>query len=368
VDASGKITDIGQPPSKLRVAWVAAPQTLDNFAPVLEPLAVGLTDELIELLLICPPKVDTHPLPTPPMDVVRCSRMCGGIFGTGALRALIDEIVSRKVQIIHALDIRAAHLTRKLGRRIDVPYVISSWTRRDGRRLGRLDDRAAAVLAGSEPLRRNLLGSHVADPEKVHLVRPGVHQVQEVGCFADPQRSVAIVAAGPMDRFADFEAVLKSFAELRERRYDCVLMLIGNGRAEKRLRMRTEQLDLQKEVTFVDHQSASRIPAILKGADLFISPVRGGGYGNLSLLGMAAGTPVLTTENGASDFLIDTETALVFQEGKSADLTAKLTALLDNRSAARSLAQNALAHLREHHSPAKMVSEVTKIYRNAVGQ
>ena len=128
----------------------------------------------------------------------------------------------------------------------------------------------------------------------------------------------------------------------------------------------SEQMDLRSDVTFVDYQHPSQMSEILKAADIFISPLRPRGIDATSLLAMGAGVCVLVTGTGAWDFLIDGSTAMFFRQDDSADLTAKLTALLDNRTGARALAGSALSYLHEHHSPAGMVSELTAIYRNAV--
>ena len=53
---------------------------------------------------------------------------------------------------------------------------------------------------------------------------------------------------------------------------------------------------------------------------------------------------------------------MLFKKGQAEDLTAKLVSLLEDRVLARSLAENALAYLRENHSPANMVAEVARIY------
>ncbi len=84
------------------------------------------------------------------------------------------------------------------------------------------------------------------------------------------------------------------------------------------------------------------------------------------LLGMAGGIPVFAPVSSSCDFLIDGKTALLFKQGDASELTVKLRALLDDKRAGRELAQSALNYLGEHHSPAGMVSAVTRIYRQVV--
>lgn len=351
---------------RLRVAWVAGHQTLERIGRTLQPLAIGLMDELVDLTLACPQEVDIGPLPSPPMAVSRYGRLKWLAFGTRAVEALATELRSRKIELLHALDADAAGLTGRLARRAAAKYVVGSYALGDARRLGWLDDRAAAVLAASEPVRAELVQRRVARPARVFLVRPGVYHVRHATCFNEPDCSVSIVAGGPLEDFPAFDAVLQAFAELHARNYDCAFFIIGRGRAEKRMRARVENLRLRSKLTFVDIRSAEQLLRIYEAADIYVSPIPSRPVDMDLLAAMAAGVPVLAARDGASDFLIDGRTAQLFARGEAAELTMKLVALLDDRAAARSLAESALGHIRAAHSPADMVSAVAGIYRGAL--
>ena len=118
-------------------------------------------------------------------------------------------------------------------------------------------------------------------------------------------------------------------------------------------------------MTFVDRQKPAQLPSIFAAADVFISPAAKRSIDLTSLLAMAAGVPVLSVDQPVSDFLIDEKTAVLFKESDANSLSAALSVLLDSHTAARSLATTALAYVREHHSPVTMVSQLTKIYREA---
>jgi len=350
----------------MRVGWVAGERTLENFGRMLNPLAIGLMDELVELVVICPAGVDLGVFPSPPTEALRHGRLRWWGFETGAVESLSAELKSRKVQLLHALEAATVPLTRKLAAWSGLRYVVSSLGLGDGRRLRTLDDQVVAVLAGSGPVCSELRARRVAAVEKIQIVRPGVHHVDQAACFSDSGKSVSIVATGRMDDFAAFDAVLRSFAELRCRKYDCAFFMIGNGRAEKRLRAQAERLSLRKELTFIDRLPAVQMPDVFKAADLFISPTAGRQIDLLPLLAMAAGVPVLAAPDRSCDFLIDGRTATLFARGDAAELTMKLVALLDDKAAAREIADSALAHVREHHSPTDMVAAVARIYRQAI--
>lgn len=363
--------EVVQPPTRVRVAWVASHNTLDRLGRTLQPLAIGLLDEMVEVTAICPTGSTTSELPSPPIEVMSYPRMSLGYITRKTVATLADDLSRRKVQVIHALDCSAARMARRLAEAMDVRYVVSCFSLGDAKRLGSLDDAAGAVLAASDPILCDLLEHHVVPVERIHLVRPGIYQVRHTTLFDNPNHSLCIVAGGRLDDFAAFDAVLKCFAELNKRRpiadtthHPWAFFLIGNGKVEGLLRRQVEKLGLGPVLTFVEQQPPTQLAGIFKAADIYVSPAPSAHLDIQSLLAMAAGDPVLAARGGCSDFLINRETAMVFKPGDVAELTAKLLALLENRADARSLAENALAYLREHHSPAVMVNAMAEVYRH----
>lgn len=161
-------TEPGEPPasssapqgaSKLRVAWVATGQVLEALSATLNPLAVGLMDELVEVTLVCPIAFDPATLPAPPIDVIPHGGLRWGMFASRAAGKLAPQMTSRRVQLLHALDAGVVRVTRRIAHLVGVPFVVSSFGLRDGWRLGGPGDKAAALLPASELLRRKLLGA-----------------------------------------------------------------------------------------------------------------------------------------------------------------------------------------------------------------
>ena len=219
------------------------------------------------------------------------------------------------------------------------------------------------VLAGSVGLRTELLGRRAAPPEMIQLIRPGVHQSRTVNCFSRPDRRPSIIAAGRLDAFEPFAAVLHAFASLQADKYDCAFFLMGDGRAEQRLRRLAASLKLLGNLTFVQDMPQAQVGAIFQAADLLIYPASAGWLEMKVLEAMAAGIPVLVGGPCVGDFVIDLETALSYHADSAVDLGLKLKLLLDEHATAIRLAETALAYLRENHSPARMVGAVAELYR-----
>ena len=160
-------------------------------------------------------------------------------------------------------------------------------------------------------------------------------------------------------------ALTSAFAELRKRNYDCVFALIGLGNQERRLRRYVRKLGLERYVTFADRESSSHLADIMSAADIYISPDADANIDLGSLIAMAAGVPVFAGRD-KEDFIVDDLTALTFNPLSARQLADKIALLLDDHSKARSLAEAALTYTREHHSPAKMVSNTVEVYRRAM--
>jgi hypothetical protein len=356
-------------PRPIRVAWVAGTRTLEEYGRILQPLAIGLLDELVDLTAICPLSADVERLPSPPVRILRHGRLQWWAFweSASALRELAERTAEGKVQLLHALDAAAAPLAERLSRIVGVPYVVSSYDLVDAGTLRRLKSPPVGVLAASESILRELRRRRVLADERLHLLRPGVYQVRRASCFTQPQYSITLVAGGRLGDMAAGGAVVRAFAQIASRKYDCAYFILGAGRAEPATRSLCEKLGLRGDLAFADWQEHWQIEEIFKAADLYVAISEQKDLDVRCLLAMAAGVPVLAAGEGASDFLIEGRTAVLFRRGDSLDLADKLVRFLEDRASARALADGALEYLRQNHTPAGMVARQAKIYRDLAG-
>lgn len=82
--------------------------------------------------------------------------------------------------------------------------------------------------------------------------------------------------------------------------------IIGQGPEEHTLRRLARELGVGDRVEFVGHVNHKDLPRYLHEADIFIRPSRSEGMGNSFVEAMAAGLPVIATqEGGIADFLFD---------------------------------------------------------------
>ncbi|NLF32749.1 MAG: glycosyltransferase family 4 protein [Planctomycetes bacterium] len=346
-----------------RLALVAAPGTTDDLGRTLRHLAVGLLDEPMELTVVVGDRAEAAALPIPPIEVLTFRPGRLGRPGRRAVRALAESLARRRVEMLHALDARAHRLTKALSRAGDWPYLVSVHDLRHCHRLGDLGPQNLGIIASSDPLREALLAARAAPPERIHLIRPGVHLARTPSYLARPGHDPAIVAAGSMAEAAPFETVLAAFAAIRAEGTACSLFLLGGGRAETHLRRRVASMKLVHDVTFVDVRLQRTLAGALDAADVLICPQSPGRVEMRILEAMAAGTAVLMGGPSVGDFVIDGQTALRYHPDRMADLTAKLRTLLTHPADAAGLAQRARDHVRDRHSPSQMVAALADLYR-----
>ena len=353
------------PPRRVRVGWIAGRDTLEYYSRILKPLAIGLMDELVEVVIFCPQQAEAEDYPCPPLQVVRYGKLQWLIFQTHTLETLVEEVTSRKIETLHALEGCAAPLARDLAKAAGVNYLVSSYAPADVRKIDGMNGRSAGILAAMQPVCDAIKERRVVATDKVHLLRPGVHQVRQATCFDKPSHSAVIIGGGSGMDVAAYDAMLRSFADLRTKHPDCAFFVLGGEAHESHLRMMAEKLHLRNDLTFVDRQPTWQLAGIFKAADIYVAPMPLLRLDMYALLALAAGIVVLSPSDDINDFLIDDQTAIRYRSGNSADLTRQLRKVLEDAKAAQALADRALSYLRSHHSPAVMVSELARIYRQA---
>jgi phosphatidyl-myo-inositol dimannoside synthase len=130
-----------------------------------------------------------------------------------------------------------------------------------------------------------------------------------------------------------------------------VLLLVGAGPAESRLRRLVDHLGMTGSVVFAGPVPWEDLPAYYDAGDVFAMPCRtrrGGldveGLGIVYLEASAAGLPVIGGDSGgAPDAILDGETGYVVPGGDVTAVAGRITQLLADPAAARALGEKGLA-------------------------
>ncbi len=108
------------------------------------------------------------------------------------------------------------------------------------------------------------------------------------------------------------------------------LVVAGNGPDEKDLKQLAQKLGVAKRIEFLGYVDHSRLPALLHTSDIFVRPSRSEGMGNSFVEAMAAGLPVIATQEGGLKDFISTETAWVVDKNSPEQIALQIKAILSN--------------------------------------
>ncbi|MBI5722337.1 MAG: glycosyltransferase family 4 protein [Planctomycetes bacterium] len=355
-----------QSPAKMSVAWLAAEGLVERIICSLEPLAVGLIDEFVNLTILCPAGASVQGIPSPPAEVIVHDRIGWLGMRTSPAEELAGQLVDKGIRIIHALDSRCAALACRLAELAGVPFLVSADSPHDAAAIKSLPAAPAAVLAASEPVRQAVAAQHVLPAEAIRLVRPGLHQVRHATCFDNPFCRTSVLAGGDLGDLRSFQALLQAFDELRQKSFDCMFFIMGRGRCESRLRKMAVDIGLNEDVSFIEDRPLWELPTVIRACDIYVSPGSIRRVDVWSLVAMSCGVPVVAVGGRAGDHLIDCQTATLVRPYNAPNLAAAVQALLDDKALARAQAERALDYLRQNHSAAGMVAQVAEIYRQTV--
>ena len=162
--------------------------------------------------------------------------------------------------------------------------------------------RAALVQAISNYLaawatRMGYPGEVAVIPNGVDIRRfAGVQAAHEAG-------KTVLVSTSRLVKKNALDDIIRALVHLPE---NVLLRLYGAGPEEAQLKRLADRLSVRDRVEFLGHIDHAHLPEALAACDIFVRPSRSEGMGNSFIEAMAAGLPVVATqEGGIADFLFD---------------------------------------------------------------
>jgi glycosyltransferase involved in cell wall biosynthesis len=202
---------------------------------------------------------------------------------------------------------------------------------------------AAAVIATSEQEQSELEAGGIPR-EKIILRRNGVEipkTLPAAGAFRAslqiPPQSRLILFLGRLSQKKSPGLLLRAFADILPNRViaqqDLHLAFVGPDEADMlgRLQKISEELGVTQRVHFVKPLSGEKKWAAYRDADIFVLPSQNENFGNTAAEAVAAGTPVIVTDQcGIAPLLADVAGIVVPHDQQQ--LAAALRSLLENSS------------------------------------
>jgi UDP-glucose:(heptosyl)LPS alpha-1,3-glucosyltransferase len=239
-------------------------------------------------------------------------------------------------------------------------------------------------IAVSNLTRDIFLQEYNIDPQKITVIHPGV----DLNDYATADRKLIrsdirkeygfgseepiIVFASMNFEIKGLDAIMLSLAKLKTKQHSFKLLVVGKGNVKKYTQMAREA-NIAEDVVFTGPLSKGKLIRLYLAGDMYIMLSKFDTFGMVVLEAMAAGLPVIISNNvGAKDIVEEGKNGFIISDTSDADYIASKISLLLNenirssmcRKAFDTAAQNTWAHVTAKYS--KIYSGVLDTRKNTL--
>ncbi|MEG1617630.1 MAG: glycosyltransferase [Bacteroidales bacterium] len=276
------------------------------------------------------------------------------LFLAGSLYGYRRIVVRRGVPDISHVNVltRAGLLPYLLKKTRDIPYIITEhWTRyqRDEYPKQRIQHWFTRKIVGearfvapvSKTLQRDMerkgLNSdryttinNVVDTE---IFTPRPSQEGDWMVMEGPRKKRMVHVSWMRDAAKNISGMLHAVAELKKKRSDFTLVLVGEGNDKERLMELARTLGLEEVVTFLPAKQGEALAEEIRISDFMVLFSNYENQPVCILEALSCGIPVLATRVGAIEEMLDDHRGIVIAQGDSAALEEQMDWLLDHHDA-----------------------------------
>jgi glycosyltransferase involved in cell wall biosynthesis len=352
-------------PRPPRVAVIASRRTLAEYPSYLKHLLVGLADESVPVILVCPPGSNADSIIPPAVQVVRHPAIDIPFMQHYNLHLLLNRISKFKPQIIHCLCETSAPTARWLARNLNIPYLLnmnsisSHWPA-----ITFSATRCVNIIVPTKTIADYFVTAHPKFADRVRQINIGTFVADSTACFIHPEHLPGIVVAPPIDNSASIEPLFQALHRLTVEGRQFMVAIIASGQPEGPLWKQIRSLDLLGAVTIVPRLLG--LYSAGSAADIFIVPRPSVRFNMLLLTAMSVGSAIAASKGGVDDLIIEDKTAFTFNPDGQINVYNCLKRIFDRPDEARRLAESAQQYLRQNHHVSGMVSATISLYRQAV--
>jgi len=348
----------------VRPALIASENTASEYSVFLEHLLVGLADEAVPVTLICPPQCEIDSVLSGSAEIIRHPAINLPFMGRQNRNWLIEQLLKFKPTVLHCLCESKGGLTKQLAQQLHLPYVLTvNSLQTQAGQLSISPDHCVRIITPARSIADSVARTYPRLAERIEQINIGTFVEEKTRCFSEPSRLASVLMAHPLDDAADFEDLFSAVRHLGIAGYECALVIMGTGRAERQLRKLLAALDLLQTVTIVPRLRPWR--SVLAAGDIFIQPRPSIAFSPSLLEAMSVGLAIAACKGGVDDLIIEDQTAAVFDPSDELSIRGCLQRLFDRPDFARKLARGAQNYLRANHSVSNMISATVQAYHQA---
>lgn len=302
------------------------------------------------------------------------------LFLPGLLK-LYQLFRRERPDIVHTILIQSDILGTLAAKLAGVPVVISSaegelfstLTTTRAKMLfyrlgyGLIQSRIDRVIAISHSVGRNLVEDFGVDPEKIHVIHPGVSDCDfSVNSNGQHGLEYASPSIGVVSRLVEGKGVehfLMAVPEILAARPETRFFIVGDGPLKTSLVKLAMELGVVSTVQFCGRISPAA--EVMCGLDVVVMPSLEEGLPWVVLEALALGKPVVATNvGGIPEVITHGLHGLLVEPGDSVALARAVIHLLEDPQRASALAQAGQARVAQKFRASREAAEIHELYRS----
>jgi glycosyltransferase involved in cell wall biosynthesis len=223
------------------------------------------------------------------------------------------EAITGKVDAF--VDSEWFHPRQASGKRVSIVYDLGpllhpEWVDEQTRRfhlrtLDSLKHRADRIVCISEATASDVVRELGIDRERISIVYPGVDDEYFDAKPAPPAilgGAPYVLAVGTLNERKNLGVLIDAFAKVAERNRELRLVVVGSpDRDAERIRQRIRERGIEQRTVLLGFASDDELPGIVAAASVLVFPSLFEGYGMPVVEAMAAGTPVIASNDPSID-------------------------------------------------------------------
>jgi glycosyltransferase involved in cell wall biosynthesis len=231
------------------------------------------------------------------------------------------------------------------------------------------------VIAISQQVKDHLRDDFKVGEERIRIIHNGIDIerfcVQDETARFSAKEKFGLQGAkiiGIIARLSDVKGhiyLIQAMQEVLKKRPDSRLLIIGEGREERKLRDLAKNLGIADKVSFIP--SVTDTAEALSAIDVFVTPSLKEGLGLSLMEAMGCGIPVVGSNVGGIKTLIrHGENGLLVEPADPERLSGAILELLQDELKAKSLGEAARIFIHQNFSLSKMLLETEEVYRECL--
>ena len=307
------------------------------------------------------------------------------------LIAKANEIIAEQgnFDVIHAHDWLVAYAAKTLKNSYNIPIVATIHATEAGRNSGIHDEtqryindtewmltyEASEVIVNSNYMKNELQRLFGLPYEKINVVPNGVNLTLFSGIERDydfrrrfaMDNEKIILFMGRLVYEKGIQTLIAAMPKILANYHDSKLIIAGKGGMINELRAQVNSLGLGNKVYFTGYLGSKDVQKMYKCADVAVFPSTYEPFGIVALEGMLSGTPVVTSDIGGLNEIVEHGVnGMKSYAGNPNSLADSILALLFNPELCKTVSKNAKEKVKAQYNWTKITEDTHLTYEKAI--